>query len=157
MISSLSLTIYSVLSLGLVARIVNRSAFVFKHTNFINFHPVVSCLSTQRRYQEKQMGVDGKFFTLAQVSEHNTPKDCWLIINGKVLSFPIFYHTIWSFDYLASWIIFSVFIFIDPSNFFFLWVLTQVNWKAFIYKGNEDGNLNPLHASLVMHMIKIDN
>ncbi|ONI26139.1 hypothetical protein PRUPE_1G006400 [Prunus persica] len=30
------------------------------------------------------MGVDGKFFTLAQVSEHNTPKDCWLIINGKV-------------------------------------------------------------------------
>ncbi|BFG13795.1 cytochrome b5 [Prunus yedoensis var. nudiflora] len=30
------------------------------------------------------MGVDGKVFTLAQVSEHNTPKDCWLIINGKV-------------------------------------------------------------------------
>ncbi|XP_008224490.1 PREDICTED: cytochrome b5 [Prunus mume] len=30
------------------------------------------------------MGVDGKLFTLAQVSEHNTPKDCWLIINGKV-------------------------------------------------------------------------
>ncbi|PPR93482.1 hypothetical protein GOBAR_AA27206 [Gossypium barbadense] len=23
-------------------------------------------------------------FTLAQVSEHNTPKDCWLIINDKV-------------------------------------------------------------------------
>ncbi|XP_062109116.1 cytochrome b5 [Humulus lupulus] len=30
------------------------------------------------------MGSDGKVFTLAQVSEHNTPKDCWLIINGKV-------------------------------------------------------------------------
>ncbi|XP_021291397.1 cytochrome b5 [Herrania umbratica] len=30
------------------------------------------------------MGGDGKLFTLAQVSEHNTPKDCWLIINGKV-------------------------------------------------------------------------
>ncbi|TYH55444.1 hypothetical protein ES332_D09G235500v1 [Gossypium tomentosum] len=27
---------------------------------------------------------DGKVFTLAQVSEHKTPKDCWLIINGKV-------------------------------------------------------------------------
>ncbi|KAG8484370.1 hypothetical protein CXB51_023932 [Gossypium anomalum] len=25
-----------------------------------------------------------RVFTLAQVSEHNTPKDCWLIINGKV-------------------------------------------------------------------------
>ena len=30
------------------------------------------------------MGGDGKVFTLAQVSEHNTNKDCWLIINGKV-------------------------------------------------------------------------
>ncbi|XP_061994466.1 cytochrome b5 [Rosa rugosa] len=30
------------------------------------------------------MGGDGKVFTLAQVSDHNTPKDCWLIINGKV-------------------------------------------------------------------------
>ncbi|KAF8402090.1 hypothetical protein HHK36_013042 [Tetracentron sinense] len=25
-----------------------------------------------------------KVFSLAQVSEHNTSKDCWLIINGKV-------------------------------------------------------------------------
>ncbi|KAK6914273.1 Cytochrome b5-like heme/steroid binding domain [Dillenia turbinata] len=30
------------------------------------------------------MGVDGKVFTLAEVSGHNSPKDCWLIINGKV-------------------------------------------------------------------------
>ncbi|XWS35121.1 hypothetical protein CRYUN_Cryun21dG0099100 [Craigia yunnanensis] len=30
------------------------------------------------------MGGDGKVFTLAQVSEHNSPQDCWLIINGKV-------------------------------------------------------------------------
>ncbi|GMI71803.1 cytochrome B5 isoform B, ARABIDOPSIS CYTOCHROME B5 ISOFORM B [Hibiscus trionum] len=30
------------------------------------------------------MGGDEKLFTLAQVSEHNKPKDCWLIINGKV-------------------------------------------------------------------------
>ncbi|XWS13440.1 hypothetical protein CRYUN_Cryun36dG0037500 [Craigia yunnanensis] len=30
------------------------------------------------------MGGDGRVFTLAQVSVHNTPKDCWLIINGKV-------------------------------------------------------------------------
>ncbi|KAJ9182395.1 hypothetical protein P3X46_006396 [Hevea brasiliensis] len=27
---------------------------------------------------------EGKVFTLAQVSEHNNPKDCWLIIDGKV-------------------------------------------------------------------------
>ncbi|XP_022735311.1 cytochrome b5-like isoform X2 [Durio zibethinus] len=30
------------------------------------------------------MGGDGKVFTLAQVSDHNSRKDCWLIINGKV-------------------------------------------------------------------------
>ncbi|PON63745.1 Nitrate reductase NADH dependent [Parasponia andersonii] len=30
------------------------------------------------------MGGDGKLFTLAQVSEHNTHQDCWLIINDKV-------------------------------------------------------------------------
>ncbi|KAL4283289.1 hypothetical protein GQ457_16G027580 [Hibiscus cannabinus] len=30
------------------------------------------------------MGGVEKVFTLAQVSEHNNPKDCWLVINGKV-------------------------------------------------------------------------
>ncbi|OAY55416.1 cytochrome b5 [Manihot esculenta] len=30
------------------------------------------------------MGGEGKVFTLAQVSEHNNPKDCWLVIGGKV-------------------------------------------------------------------------
>lgn len=31
-----------------------------------------------------QMGGETKVFTLAEVSEHNTPKDCWLVIEGKV-------------------------------------------------------------------------
>ncbi|KAF6145640.1 hypothetical protein GIB67_018746 [Kingdonia uniflora] len=30
------------------------------------------------------MGSDGKVFNLAEVSEHSSPKDCWLIIGGKV-------------------------------------------------------------------------
>ncbi|KAI3411683.1 Cytochrome b5 heme-binding domain-containing protein [Psidium guajava] len=30
------------------------------------------------------MGWESKVFTLAEVSEHNSPKDCWLVIEGKV-------------------------------------------------------------------------
>ncbi|KAI6694467.1 hypothetical protein NL676_022177 [Syzygium grande] len=30
------------------------------------------------------MGGESKVFTLAEVSEHNTTKDCWLVIEGKV-------------------------------------------------------------------------
>ncbi|GAB2214531.1 hypothetical protein Droror1_Dr00018882 [Drosera rotundifolia] len=30
------------------------------------------------------MGSETKVFTLAEVSEHNSPKDCWLVIDGKV-------------------------------------------------------------------------
>lgn len=31
-----------------------------------------------------QMGEEGKVYTLAEVSEHNDRKDCWLIVEGKV-------------------------------------------------------------------------
>ncbi|CAO2839899.1 unnamed protein product [Amaranthus hypochondriacus] len=30
------------------------------------------------------MGDETKLFTLSQVSEHNSSKDCWLVISGKV-------------------------------------------------------------------------
>ncbi|KAK9281299.1 hypothetical protein L1049_004196 [Liquidambar formosana] len=30
------------------------------------------------------MGGESKVFTLAEVSEHNSPQDCWLVIDGKV-------------------------------------------------------------------------
>ncbi|XAR58722.1 hypothetical protein NMG60_11014221 [Bertholletia excelsa] len=30
------------------------------------------------------MGVDGNVFTLAEASQHNSAKDCWLVIRGKV-------------------------------------------------------------------------
>ncbi|KAJ6949071.1 hypothetical protein NC651_003166 [Populus alba x Populus x berolinensis] len=30
------------------------------------------------------MGGDAKVFTFEDVTVHNKPKDCWLIINGKV-------------------------------------------------------------------------
>ncbi|KAF9610953.1 hypothetical protein IFM89_025986 [Coptis chinensis] len=30
------------------------------------------------------MGSEGKVFTLAEVSEHDNSKDCWLVIDGKV-------------------------------------------------------------------------
>uniref|UniRef100_A0A6M2F4Y2 Cytochrome b5 heme-binding domain-containing protein n=1 Tax=Populus davidiana TaxID=266767 RepID=A0A6M2F4Y2_9ROSI len=30
------------------------------------------------------MGGNGKVFTLAEVSSHNSPKDCWLVVEGRV-------------------------------------------------------------------------
>ncbi|CAK9163451.1 unnamed protein product [Ilex paraguariensis] len=30
------------------------------------------------------MGGDGKVFTLAEVSDHTTSNDCWIVISGKV-------------------------------------------------------------------------
>jgi hypothetical protein len=46
------------------------------------------------------MGGNGKVFTLAEVSAHNSPKDCWLVVEGRVpffFSFPIFF----TFPFLA--------------------------------------------------------
>lgn len=38
------------------------------------------------------MGEEKKVFTLAEVAEHDSPKDCWLIVHGKVrFRFPVLF------------------------------------------------------------------
>jgi hypothetical protein len=34
------------------------------------------------------MGGERKVYTLPEVSDHNSPKDCWLVIDGKVCHIP---------------------------------------------------------------------
>lgn len=41
-------------------------------------------LRSSSREGEREMGSDAKVYTLAEVSAHNTPQDCWLVVNGKV-------------------------------------------------------------------------
>lgn len=48
------------------------------------------------------MGGEGKGFTLAQVSEHNNPKDCWLVIGGKVICY---YGYLLSFLSIQPWLV----------------------------------------------------
>jgi len=53
--------------------------------------------SIKRKLRNKEMGGDAKVFTFEDVTVHNKPKDCWLIINGKVRSFIEFSWKICSF------------------------------------------------------------
>jgi len=43
-------------------------------------------------------GERNKVFTLAEVSQHNNAKDCWLVIHGKVL-LPI---ALWGFSFFFA-------------------------------------------------------
>lgn len=40
-------------------------------------------------------GERNKVFTLAEVSQHNNAKDCWLVIHGKVL----LHFAFWGFSF----------------------------------------------------------
>lgn len=54
----------------------------------------------------REMGSETKVYTLAQVSEHNNSKDCWLIIGGKVFNLKFF---VKSTDFLWAFLMIKVF------------------------------------------------
>lgn len=70
----------------------NISSTVFLILSLLFFLSLSSCLSLSLSLTDHYPflsfrmggGDGGKVYTLAQVSEHNSPKDCWLVIGGKV-------------------------------------------------------------------------
>ena len=52
-----------------------------------------SCSPNINKRKEKMGGGERKVYTLAQISEHNSRKDCWLVIEGRVCMYVIFMFT----------------------------------------------------------------
>ena len=64
-----------------------------------------SCSPNINKRKEKMGGGERKVYTLAQISEHNSRKDCWLVIEGRVCMYVIFMFT------HSSWLLGSLLFF----------------------------------------------
>lgn len=54
-------------------------------SKFNSIHQLPTLFLILLLYLTTQMGGgEPKVFSLAEVSQHNSPKDCWLVIDGKV-------------------------------------------------------------------------
>lgn len=51
-----------------------------------------SCSPNINKRKEKMGGGERKVYTLAQISEHNSRKDCWLVIEGRVCMYVCHIH-----------------------------------------------------------------
>lgn len=91
------------------------------------------------------MGGERKVYTLAEVSEHNDPKDCWLVIDGKVCRIFLRDQNLIQFGLKSSWV--CVFCFDGFCNFFSPWSWWECNADVVqkIYRELDRRDLIRLH------------
>ena len=87
-----------------------------------------SCSPNINKRKEKMGGGERKVYTLAQISEHNSRKDCWLVIEGRVCMYVIFMFT------HSSWLLGSL-LFLSRiwiSGRFCIWIWSY-NFSYYYY------------------------
>lgn len=62
----------------------NHTLRVGKARSSVSSRSLSLAFSSRCFGRDSCMGSDIKVFTLAEVSEHGSPEDCWLVIEGKV-------------------------------------------------------------------------